>query len=142
MLHFILESAQVGIIPRNPRYPRYVVSQSQMLLSVDSKKVSPRLVYCFFRSLAGQQALLANTNTTGVPSIARPSTSLKAIHFVLPTKQISDKFEQITRSLSYKSEINTQESRSLISLRNALLIKLLSGEIRMQDAEQALEAVA
>lgn len=77
---------QVGFIPKSAAHPRYVVSQSQMLLSVDKSKVSPKFIYRFFHSPSGQQALLANTNTTGVPAIARPSTSLKAIQLVIPPK--------------------------------------------------------
>jgi type I restriction enzyme S subunit len=132
---------QVGIIPQKSMFTRYVVSQSQMLLSVDKKQVSPKLVYNFFCSPLGQQALLANTNTTGVPSIARPSTSLKAIPLVIPPKEISNKFEIFASSLDAQRELNIQVTRNLVSIRDTLLPKLLSGEIQIKDAEKILEEV-
>lgn len=127
---------QVGLIPLGSRYPRYVVSQSQMLLSVDHSEASPEFLYRFFCSHQGQQALLANTNTTGVPAIARPSTSLKAIQLVLPPREISNRFDEIACPLAAKQYLNNQESRTLSSIRDTLLPNLLSGEIRIKDAEK------
>jgi type I restriction enzyme S subunit len=66
---------QVGLIPTHSRYPRYVVSQSQMLLSVDTDQATPRYVLELLRSEGGQHALLANTSQTGVPAIARPTSN-------------------------------------------------------------------
>ena len=86
---------QVGFIPTNARYPRYVVSQSQMFLSVNKSLASSRFIYRFFSSKIGIDALLANKNTTGVPSIARPSTSLKAIQIVLPENKIMERFDAL-----------------------------------------------
>ncbi len=120
---------QVGLIPESAAFPRYVVSQSQMLLSVDRQQINPRIVYYFFRSPIGQQALLANTNTTGVPSIARPSTSLKAIQIVIPPKGVSDCFDQLINLLELKREQNAQETVFLTNIRDSLLPKLLSGHL-------------
>jgi len=69
---------QVGLIPERSLFPRYVVSQSQMLLSVNQDVATPRYVYEFLRSFSGQHALLANTSQTGVPAIARPTSSVRA----------------------------------------------------------------
>ena len=44
---------QVGFIPTNARYPRYVVSQSQMFLSVNKSLASSRFIYRFFSSKIG-----------------------------------------------------------------------------------------
>lgn len=70
---------QVGLIPNEAAFPRYVVSQSQMLLSVNPSLATPRFIFEYLRSPAGQHQLLANTSQTGVPAIARPTTSAKAI---------------------------------------------------------------
>ena len=42
---------QVGIIPRDARYPIYVISQSQMKLTVDTAKTEPLFIYYLFREL-------------------------------------------------------------------------------------------
>ena len=87
----------------------------------------------------GQQALLANTSQTGVPAIARPTTSLKAIRLVLPAKTISDRFDSVTHSIDQRRAWNASESRTFAALRDALLPKLLSGEIRVGNAERIIE---
>ena len=122
---------QVGIIPIGSRYPRYVVSQSQMFLSVDREKLSPWAAYLFFSSSQGEAALLANTSTTGVPAISRPTTSLKAIPLVIPPIAVSKRFDELVQPLFLQREQLEQESRTLAALRDALLPRLLSGELRV-----------
>ena len=36
---------QVGLIPKEPRFPRYVISQSQMKLTVNPEKAEAQFVY-------------------------------------------------------------------------------------------------
>ncbi len=131
---------QVGLIPDTATHSRYVVSQSQMLVSVNRSLTSAKLLYQFFRSPAGQQALLANTSQTGVPAIARPTTSLKAIRLVLPPKSIADWYDGITQAIDQRRAWNVSESGNLAVLRDALLPKLLSGEIRVADADKPAES--
>jgi type I restriction enzyme S subunit len=131
---------QVGIIPTKPNYHRYIVSQSQMVLAVDKGKISPFIVYLFFRSPEGQGALLANTNQTGVPAIAQPTTNLRRIQLVVPSKDVSDSFDAIVRPLFVKHEQNAREADILTSVRDVLLPKLLSGEVRLPAAEKFIEA--
>ena len=122
---------QVGIIPIGARYPRYVVSQSQMLLSVDRVKLSPWAAYLFFSSQQGEAALLANTSTTGVPAISRPTTSLKAISIVVPPIAVSKRFDELVQPLFLQREQFAHQSRTLATLRDTLLPRLLSGELRV-----------
>lgn len=50
---------QVGIIPYDAKHPRYVVSQSQMKLTVDGEKADPFYIFYYLRSSLGQHELLA-----------------------------------------------------------------------------------
>jgi len=118
---------QIGLIPDSSRFPRYVVSQSQMLLSVDRQAVAPQYVYHYLRSPLGQHALLANASQTGVPAIARPTTSLRAIRLLVPPIAISAEFGRMLRPLMDKRNRLASESLSLIDIRNGLLPGLLSG---------------
>ena len=47
---------------------------------------------------------------------------------------LSPLFEQV--------RANTEQSRTLTALRDGLLPKLISGDIRLREAEKAVEAVA
>lgn len=125
---------QVGIIPRTSRYPSYIVSQSQMVLSVDKQKASPWMLYLFFRSPRGQADLLSHTSTTGVPAISRPTTSLKAIQVVVPPRVVTERFDELVQPLFLQYDQNVRQSRTLAALRDTLLPKLLSGEIILPHA--------
>jgi len=122
---------QVGLIPSRSNFPRYVVSQSQMLLSLDRRIATPRFVFEYLRSPLGQHRLLANTSQTGVPAIARPVTSVKAIRFVLPPLAVLQAFEEIIFPLVERVNANVAEVLGLTAVRDALLPKLISGAIRV-----------
>ena len=127
---------QVGFIPHNSRFPRYVVSQSQMLLTIASERSLPRYVYMYLRSPAGQHALLANTSQTGVPAIARPTSSVRAIPLMSPCRSVLEAIGRAVEPLFERWDQAVRESRTLAALRDALLPKLISGELRVRDAER------
>lgn len=60
---------QVGLIPKDSMYERYVVSQSQMKITVDASRVDARYIYQHFRLESTVQEILNRTITTGVPHI-------------------------------------------------------------------------
>ena len=60
---------QVGLIPSDARFPRYIISQSQMKLTVDSNIADPRFIYFFFRMQSTVQMILNFALTSGVPHI-------------------------------------------------------------------------
>jgi type I restriction enzyme S subunit len=122
---------QVGLIPAHSRHSRYVVSQSQMLLSVDQQLTTARYIFDFLRGPAGKHALLSNTSQTGVPAIARPTTSVKAIRFVAPPINVLKAFDGFVDPIYRRCDNCVDESRSLTSVRDALLPKLILGEIRV-----------
>jgi len=125
---------QVGLIPNRTRFPRYVVSQSQMLLSIDESVATPHFIFEYFCSPVGQHQLLANTSQTGVPAIARPVTSVKAIRLVLPPLRILRAFEELVCPLINHLVANRAEITTLVSLRDTLLPKLVCGELRVPSS--------
>lgn len=128
---------QVGLIPSDSCYPRYVVSQSQMVLSVRSEFASSRYLYEFLRSPIGQQALLANTSQVGVPAIAQPTTSVKAIRVVAPPVDILRAYDLATKSLFDHASATGKQANTLSSLRDLLLPKLISGDLAIPILEAA-----
>jgi type I restriction enzyme S subunit len=133
---------QVGLIPLNSCFDRYVVSQSQMLLSVDKASASPIALYLFLTSLDGQQRLLANANQTGVPAIARPTASVKAIKTIVPSHGgVLASFDQLANALFERVTANDYLVRTLSSLRDTLLPRLISGKLRVPETESILAEV-
>jgi type I restriction enzyme, S subunit len=60
---------QVGLIPDESPHPRFVVSQSQMKLTVDRSRADPVFVYYALKSPPGQQEIHSRAITAGVPHI-------------------------------------------------------------------------
>lgn len=130
---------QVSFIPETSKYKRYVLSQRQFYLRCNDEFVSPIYIAHYFKSPKGQHNLLANTSSTGVPSISRPVSYLKSIKFTLPKKQLIDSFDIFVKPLHLFGAKLDDESRALASLRDTLLPKLISGELRVPDAERFVE---
>ncbi len=111
---------QVGIIPVNGKYNRYVVSQSQMKLSCDESIANPYFLFYFLRSPQGQYLLLKNTSTTGVPAIAQPLTTLKNILIPLPSLNEQRAIASILGSLDDKIALNRSMNSTLEAIGQAL----------------------
>jgi len=60
---------QVGIIPNTCDYDRFVISQSQMKLTVDEAKADPYFLYYYFRAPSTIQTIHNVALSSGVPHI-------------------------------------------------------------------------
>jgi type I restriction enzyme S subunit len=92
-----------------------------MMLSFDKSKADPYFVYYFLNSPVGQQRLLANTSQVGVPAIAQPTGSIKAIEIDLP-ESVADQIAitDILRRLDDKIALNRRISETLETIAQAL----------------------
>ena len=120
---------QVAMIPEGCDYPYYMISQRQFYMRCDESKVIPEIVLFFFHSTEGKGKLLANANSTGVPSIAQPSTHLKNIEMPLPAKEAQDKWYDVVRPMVRCYVSLCQENKRLIKIRDSLLPQLMFGKI-------------
>ena len=66
---------------------------------------------------------------------------LDLIPFALPPNDLLDVFQSIGSDFWQRSKLIYRENKSLSSLRNTLLVKLISGELRIPDAEKMIEEV-
>ena len=98
---------QVGLIPQDSQYERYVVSQSQMKLTVDASRVDARFVYQYFRLPSTIQEILNRTITAGVPHINLGI--LKAFEIPLPPLSIQRAIAEVAQT--YDDLIATNQRR-------------------------------
>jgi type I restriction enzyme S subunit len=122
---------QVALIPESSKYTRYVVSQRQFFLRCDRTKMSPLYIVLYFKTPEGQHRLLANTSSTGVPSIAQPVTYLRQLQLVIPPLELLARFDELAGGWLKQIAANLHQSRTLATLRDTLLPKMLCGEIKV-----------
>jgi len=68
--------------------------------------------------------------------------AFRSVPVVMPSEQALIAYEGLIRPLYDRIVANIKESASLAQTRDLLLPKLMSGEIRLREAENAVEAVA
>jgi type I restriction enzyme S subunit len=120
---------QVSFIPESSEFTRYVISQRQFYMRCDTKQVSPLYITLYFKTPDGQQRLLANTSSTGVPSIAQPVTYLRQLQVIVPPPALLDRFQNIVGAWMRQVAANVHQSRTLAAIRDTLLPKLLNGRL-------------
>ncbi len=110
---------QVGIVPHG-KYPKYLVSQSQMKLTVSKNSVNSKFLYYFFKSSKGQYELLKNASQVGVPAIASPTRALKDVEIDLPPLPTQTRIAAILSALDDKIELNRQTNATLEDIAQAI----------------------
>jgi type I restriction enzyme S subunit len=102
---------QTGVIPAEARFPRYLISQSQMKLTVNPAKAEARFVLYFFRHPETVQTIKNRALTSGVPHI-----NLRILReFEMPLPPL-DTQREIVATLSAYDELleNNRRRRELL----------------------------
>ncbi|HOX27248.1 MAG TPA: restriction endonuclease subunit S [Candidatus Krumholzibacteria bacterium] len=98
----------------------------------------PEFAYCLARSAAFRDfAILSMTGSSGRQRV--PADSLSHFKLVVAPKPVVDLFGSLVHPLFARAGAATRASRTLTALRDALLPKLISGELRVTDAERFTE---
>ena len=96
--------------------------------------------YCLARSGEFREfAIQSMTGTSGRQRV--PADSLSHFLVASPPTRMAEPFGSIVRPLFARARAAAEENRTLAALRDALLPKLISGEIRVKDTEQVVEEV-
>ena len=102
--------------------------------------MSPEWIALYFKSPAGQHQLLANTSQVGVPAIARPVSYLRSIRLVVPPPELNQRFASIAGAINDRVMANRKQFGALTQIRDTLLPRLISGQLRLPEAQAAVEA--
>ena len=88
--------------------------------------------YAYFLARTESFRAFAISNMTGTSGRQRvPADSLNNFTVVVPPAQTAERFGQFARGVFAQLKAHDDESRTLAALRDALLPKLLSGELRL-----------
>ncbi len=94
------------------------------------------LTFCYYLL---QTLKLDNMNTdAAVPGLNR--NNVYRLEFTMPSQNCLSEFQKVVGLMRRKIRSNSDETQTLATLRDTLLPKLMSGEIRVADAEREVEA--
>ena len=104
---------------------------NQHIFKLEFKPHERSFIYVLLRHLKGQFIEIArNKQTTGLGHVT--ADDLKRLQVVFPPDQMVRAFDGLVRPLLGKVHASRVESRTLVELRDTLLPKLISGEIRVK----------
>ena len=135
----------------NPRFPRVwmpIVSGSrrsicstEFLVTIPNDGSSREFIFCLFTE-AGFRAKFSTlvTGTSGSHQRVNPRSFL-TMQVVIPPNGVVELFTRFIQSPFELISENLVQSRTLAALRDTLLPKLISGEIRVRDEKKILEGL-
>lgn len=124
---------QVGIIPSDPMYPKYVISNKQMKLTPDSSKIDPLYLYYYFSSPAAQQHLQSIAIGSSIPGFNLGQ--LRKFPVTLPSLVDQGATVRILTALDGKIEHNSRVLSKILDLGDALYRCSVSAESVMRPID-------
>lgn len=138
---FVVESGTILISKLNPRFPRIWAvrhSPENAICSTEFQVLKPSdarlMAYVYFLLSSPQardQLSMAASGTSGSHQRVRPEDIL-SIACVYPNQEYAIRFSEIADGFMDKMDSNIIQIRTLEKLRDTLLPKLMSGEVRVQ----------
>ena len=83
------------------------------------------------------ETIISHANGTTFLEISK--SSFRLIPAILPPEPVVKKYSEIAAKLHVRIVANVKENKYLADIRDALLPQLLSGELRVKQAEQVIE---
>lgn len=128
----ITNVGRVGAVAQIPE--GFKAALGRNMTAVRCKKEYPYptfLIECLMSDAMRQE--INNKTDTGTILDALNVKNIPLLQFAMPHHKLLQEFEKTVRPIRAKMEHNLKESRTLASLRDSLLPKLMRGEVRVKD---------
>lgn len=109
---------QVALIPEDSLYEKYIVSQSQMKLTVNPKQADAYFIYTYFRTNEAKALIENNAIIGGVPHINLGI--LKEFKLRLPPLSEQKRISEVSKSIDNKINLNRQINQTLEQMSQTL----------------------
>lgn len=147
---FLIKKGCVLVSRLNPRIPRVwlpdpaddgqSVCSTEFAVALPLPPFTTEFIYGLLSSFGFQEQLATLvTGTSGSHQRVKPA-DLQKMPVVIPDSPIVHIFTEVVASALMRISGNVAESATLAALRDLLLPKLMSGEVRIRDAEYMTEA--
>jgi type I restriction enzyme S subunit len=114
------------------------MAMNQTCYGLTSKTKTPFALYCQLRE--GIDAMVHAAHGSVFDTIT--TSTFESARFLLPPASTVTEFERLATPLFLRALSSSEESRSLAALRDSLLPKLVSGELRVSEAEAFVAAAS
>ena len=128
-----------AIVPEDEDYDELVASLDVGILRPLNRNIGPPFLYDLLSTDRYRAHVRAHSTGTTVLHLGKHA--LPSYCLPLPTPAVLSAFNRIAEPLMARRRRLQGESRALARLRNVLLPKLISGELRVPDAERIAAAV-
>jgi type I restriction enzyme S subunit len=136
----------VGTVLLSSRAPIGYLAIAQVPVAINqgfiAMKARPGVSNLFLLRWAKSAHAQIAARANGSTFLEISKTNFRPIPVIVPPVQIMRRFDELARPLHDRLVLCERESRSLATLRDALLPRLISGELRVGDAHCILEKSA
>ncbi len=122
---------QVGLLPEDRNFPKYIISNKQMKLTVDRSKVCPKYIYTVFSSSLVQRQVKRKSIGSSIPGFNLGH--LKSVRVHLPPLPEQKKIAQILSTWDKAITTTEQLLANSQQQKKALMQQLLTGKKRLLD---------
>jgi type I restriction enzyme S subunit len=149
---FVVPPSVVLLSKLNPRIPRVwlpdldpfrrAVCSTEFLVVLPHADTTREFLFCLFGSEEFATAFASLvTGTSGSHQRVRPE-GLAGMRIIVPKRSAIQEFTTLVRPLFERRSLAVSERRSLSSLRDTLLPKLISGKLRVMDVDRLVSGAA
>jgi len=117
----------------------YCLSQRLFGIRANPRVLHPELLYCFLSSTYGQQQLFGRGSGSTVQGIKQ--SELRKLNIIVPSMEQQIEVAKTLFEYYTLMRNNDDENQTLTTLRDTLLPKLISGEVRVKDIKQTVAQV-
>ena len=137
--HNLLLIGYPAIIPQKYDEALYSHHLYRVIPHEDSY-ITPRFIYYLFKTGIFHETIAGYTNGTTVNML--PADGLEKPLFVMPSSEVIKSFDELVVPMLNIMEQNHEQTQQLAETRDALLPKLVSGEVRVAEVDTYMESIA
>jgi type I restriction enzyme S subunit len=119
----------------------YIGSNEKFCLGQNTVVINPKINSVYLYLYLQSNTILNQIEMSVVGSTQKTISlkNIKTLKILLPSESMLNRFKEVIEPIFSQINANVQQSCTLASIRDTLLPKLLSGEIRVKEAEKIVE---
>jgi type I restriction enzyme S subunit len=111
---------EIGLMPKNRKYPKYIMGNSMLRVKCNPQVLMPEFLYYWLASANGQHYLFSRVSQVGVPQIQTPLKTLREAPLPVPPLPVQRQITAILGTLDDKIESNHRMNLTLEAMARAI----------------------